>query len=190
MPGRARVPQGAALGRSLRREPCPRRASPRRGGGGRASSKPRSKRPGSVGACRAAGGSRARCRPCGRFAVQTTGGRSRGTVFGGAQPSGSHFAWEPCVLSDRTGATGCSAASLSLLDSATATRFSGTRDLGRSLCEGGQDTPSCSEERQADGYSPFVRHISVRAQCQTVRRGCCRAPPTPAWGVARSTRHP
>lgn len=32
MPGRARVPQGAALGRSLRREPCPRRASPRRGG--------------------------------------------------------------------------------------------------------------------------------------------------------------
>lgn len=157
---------------------------------GRASSKPRSKRPGSVGACRAAGGSRARCRPCGRFAVQTTGGRSGGTVFGGAQPSGLHFAWEPCVLSDRTGATGCSAASLSLLDSATATRFGGTRDLGRSLCEGGQDTPSCSEERQADGYSPFVRHISVRAQCQTVRRGCCRAPPTPAWGVARSTRHP
>lgn len=45
---------------------------------GRASSKPRSKRLGSVGACRAAGGSRARCRPCGRFAVQTTGGRSRG----------------------------------------------------------------------------------------------------------------
>lgn len=30
------------------------------------------------GARRAAGGSRARCRPCGRFAVQTTGGRSRG----------------------------------------------------------------------------------------------------------------
>lgn len=157
---------------------------------GRASSKPCSKRLGSVGACRAAGGSRARCRPCGRFAVQTTGGRSGGTVFGGAQPSGSHFAWEPCVLSDRTGATGCSAARLSLLDSATATRFGGTRDLGRSLCEGGQDTPSCSEERQADGYSPFVRHISVRAQCQTVRRGCCRALPTPAWGVARSTRHP